>query len=166
MAFLDLISSIALSIFDIGEVTVEEVTAEVNAEEVANEDESRQEPRPLSNVHMPPSQDESSESDEEEELGEEELGISDDYVEVFGVINKDCEYRSGKEYTEESYHRLIVAQNYSKVPIAQSMMGTARFLLPTLPVLGLESSYLLYSESVEDYSDADDSDSWSVIDER
>ncbi|KAL7918428.1 hypothetical protein ACQKWADRAFT_304228 [Trichoderma austrokoningii] len=59
---------------------------------------------------------------------------------------------------------LITLQIYSTSPIAQSMMGTARFMVPTLPPV-LESSGS-DSESVDDYSDVDDSDSWSVIDER
>lgn len=45
-----------------------------NVDKVAKKDESRQECRPLSNVHMPPPPDERCGSDEEGESEDEELG--------------------------------------------------------------------------------------------
>ncbi|KAM0512914.1 hypothetical protein ACHAPE_008417 [Trichoderma viride] len=154
MAGFGLISSVFRSIFNL---------IAVNSDETEEEGEFRQECRPLSNVHMPPPQDEGSGSDEEGESKEGELGGASGCLETFEVINMDEEYESGEEYLEESCLRLIEALGQCMPPTAQSMMITARFMVPTLPALEYSDSDL---ESISDYSDTDGSDSWSVIDER
>lgn len=154
MAGFSLISSIFRSIRNI---------FEVNIDEVAEEDESCQQCRPLSDVHMPPPQEEGSQSDEEGESEEGEFGEVSEYFETFELIDMDDEYESGEEYLEESCLRLIVSLGRCMPPTAQSMMITARSMVPTIPALEYSDSD---SESVSDYSDTDGGDNWSVIDER
>lgn len=154
MAGFGLISSVFRSIFNL---------IAVNGDETEEEGEPRQECRPLSNVHMPPPQDEESGSDEEGESKEGEFGDASEHFDTFEVIDMDEEYESGEEYLEESCLRLIVALGRCMPPTAQSMMITARSMIPTLPALEYSDSDL---ESISDYSDTDGSDTWSVINER
>ncbi|PNP45557.1 hypothetical protein TGAMA5MH_02780 [Trichoderma gamsii] len=154
MAGFDLISSVFRSLFNL---------IAVNSDETEEEGESRQECRPLSDVHMPPPQDEGSGSDEEGESEEREFRDASESFEAVEVINMDDEYESGEEYLEESCLRLIVALDRCMPPTAQSMMTTARSMVPTIPAPEYSGSDL---ESISDYSDTDGGDSWSVIDER
>ncbi|KAK1239925.1 hypothetical protein MKX08_007367 [Trichoderma sp. CBMAI-0020] len=154
MAGFNLISSIFRSIRNVFEASIDEA---------AEEDESRRECRPLSDVHMPPPQDEGSGNDEEGESEEGEFGGASEYYETFEVIDMDDEDENGEEYLEESCLRLIVSLGRCMPPTAQSMMITARSMIPTIPALECSDSD---SESVNDYSGTDGGDSWSVIDER
>jgi hypothetical protein len=151
MAGSHLIPSDIMSMVSIGEVRVDEVM---------DSEEHREEPRSLSDAHMPPAQDEGSES---EESDEGELGDASEYYENFEVINMDDEYESGEEYLEESCLRLIVILGHSMAPTAQCMITAARCMIPTIPALEYSD---LDSESVSDYSDTEEGDSWSVISER
>ncbi|KAM0481901.1 hypothetical protein ACHAPX_003232 [Trichoderma viride] len=130
MAGFGLISSVFRSIFNL---------IAVNSDETEEKGEPRQECRPLSNVHMPPPQDEGGRSDEEGESKEGEFGGAE-YSETFEVIHMDEEYESGEEYLEESCLRLIVALDRCMPPTAQSMMITARSMIPTLPALEYSDS--------------------------
>lgn len=139
--------------------------ANSNVDKVAKEDESRQECKRLSDIHMPPPQDEGSGSDEERESGEGELGDVSEDPEAYYVVKTDDEYESDEEHMEESCLRLIVALDQRMPPTAQSMMTTARSMVPTLPAQEY-SDLDLDSDSLNDYSNTDGGDSWSVFDER
>ncbi|EHK46986.1 uncharacterized protein TrAtP1_010388 [Trichoderma atroviride] len=141
MAGFNFISSIFRSIRNI---------IDANIDEVVEEAESRQECRPLSDVHMPPPQDQGSGNDEGESE-EGEVGDTSECFDTFELIDMDDEYESGEEYLEESCLRLIVS------------LGRSRSMIPTLPALEYSDSD---SESLSDYSETDGCDSWSVIDER
>lgn len=139
--------------------------ANANVDKVAKEDGSRQECRPLSDVHMPPPQDEGSGSDEEGESEEGKLCDVSENHEDFQLIKTDDKYESDEENMEESCLRLIVALDRCMLPTAQSMMTTARSMVPTLPTQE-HSDLDLDSDSLSDYSDTDWGDNWSVIAER
>lgn len=120
----------------------------MNIGEVADEGGLRQESRPLSDVHIPPPQDEGSESAEEGESEEGEFGDASGHFEAFEVIDMVYEDENDEEYLEKSCPRLIVTLGRSMTPTAQ-MMTTARSMIPMFLALKFSD---VDSESVSDYS--------------
>lgn len=150
MEVFDLISSIWMSILSVDELMDE-----------AESHQESQKSRRISHIHMPPPQDDGGESGEEGESEEgEEFSDASEYFEAFEVINMDIEYLDSEEYLEESCLRLIVALGHSMIPTAQSMMTTARSMIPSLPAL--ESTHS-DSESETDYDSQDEDGGWSRI---
>ncbi|KAL6898620.1 hypothetical protein GGI43DRAFT_408174 [Trichoderma evansii] len=165
MADFDLISSIMMSAW--------------NIDEVADEDELRQESMPLSSLHMPPRQDnrvesDEGESDEGESYGDEsdeewiseeaeDFGDSSEYLESYEILDMDYEYAYDEEFLEESCLRLIISLGHSLIPTAQFMMTTARSRIPTLPAMEYLHSVV---DSEDDNSDPEEGENWSIIDQQ